>query len=611
MKRALSLLLALLLVFGCLFSLTACGKKGDGNKGDSDEGYEVGADNELGMPAVTVKSNKVTMCLTGDLTERYRNMLKDVYELEVDVTAVHYNEYTTKFATLVLSGDAPDVGSYRPDSADFPRYIVNNLVDDVNQYVDLSHKFYDPIRDLLDATTYQGGNYMMPYTLQQSQTMFYNEKLFRDAGLETPWELYLKDEWTLDKLQEYAIEMTEMGADGVPTRYGLGMCRAFGMLYTVGIPMGEFDAETGAVINNTSDPAIARSMKYLSDWVNVYQCTPPQLEDTINWLSDGRIAMVFAQNFYSNAAVVSLAQEGNLGIVPMARDAQTDGYYARGEVLSFWLVKGAKNPGGAIALWNAYILDAQEQGHLQSLFDTAEGNGFSELNMEQMKNNYDPEKVKLVLELCPWLGGASWHVIQKSSTWEVELEKASASNQATIDSLFKPLEEDLPISPKTVDNFDNYEIDAETHIAQYVVEQSAGTNIKLTLDKDNAQGGSGYAVKYTYDVSDVGWGGVKLTYGKTWENNNGLRFWVKGDGSEQTLKITVNCVNGASFYYEHEITGSEGKLVSIPFADFTASETSASEEWELAKIQNIGLYVDGKGQHTFWLDNLEAYNSEE
>jgi len=627
MKKALSLLLALMLVFGML-SMVACGgdsgddkkentssnkndKDDKDDKGDKEDGANKGEtiESESGdMPAVTVTSKKVKMFLTGNLQDRYKTMLKDEYGLEVDAESGGYNDYTTKFATLVLSGESPDVGSYRPDSADFPRYIVNNLVDDVNQYVDLSHKFYDRVRDMIDATTYQGGNYMMPYTLEQSQTMFYNKKLFEDYGMETPWELYLKDEWTLDKLQEYAIEMTEMGADGVPTRYGLGMCRAFGMLYTVGIPMGEFDAETGAVIVNNTDPAIARSMRYLSEWVNNYKCTPNQLEDTINWLADGRIAMVFAQNFYTNAAVVSLAKDGNLGIVPMARDSQTDGYYARGEVLSFWLVKGAKNPGGAVALWNAYILDAEKQGHLEQLFKTAEENGFSEENMEQMKNNYNPEKVKLVMELCPWLGGPAWTVIQNNSTWEVELEKASASQKAQIDSLFKPLENDLPLSPKPIDTFNDYDgLEDGAAITPYV---TGGGTISVTLDKANAQGGAGFAAKFAYNVGEVGYCTVSYNVGKTWENNNAIRFWAKGDGTDQTVRISISCVTGAQFFYELKLSGDEGKLISIPFEDFTVAETSFSEEWELSKIQKIDFMVNNQGgDHVFYLDNLEAFDT--
>ena len=186
MKKALSLLLALLLVVGML-GMVACGEKPSGNDdqqgGSNEEPGKVVESASGDMPAVTLKGNKVKMFLTGNLQDRYKEMLKNEYGLEVDAESGGYNDYTTKFATLVLSGDAPDVGSYRPDSADFPRYIVNNLVDDVNQYVDLSHKFYDKVRPMIDATTYQGGNYMMPYTLEQSQTIFYNKKLFEDAGM--------------------------------------------------------------------------------------------------------------------------------------------------------------------------------------------------------------------------------------------------------------------------------------------------------------------------------------------------------------------------------------------------------------------------------------------
>jgi len=636
MKRILCLLLALLMVF----TLVACGSsedtdkedggkkpnssdqsnadsdkdtadKEDGDKNEPDsklEGTLVGGTN--GYPQIAVQNNTVKVLSNAKIADRLKEELKAVYGLDVVDETVHYNDYTTKFATQVLSGESPDIGFYRRDQSDFPRYIVNDLVDDVNQYVDLSDPFYDPVRDLLEGTTYQGGNYMLPYGLGTGQAVFYNAKLFEDYGMETPWELYLKDEWTLDKLQEYAIELTEVGLDGVPTRYGFSFVRPFGIFYTMGKSLGSFDAKTGAVINNNKDPDFATAMKYLSDWITKYKCTPNDCEQTVNWLTTGKTAMAFCETWWGNEAFVSLAADGNLGIAPMARGENCDGYYARGEVRSWWLVKGAQNPGGAIALWNVCIKDFDEDGHLQAIYDTCKESGYSELNMEQVRTCLDQDTVKPVLELTPWLtGGADWWTILKSSTWEVELGKVESNIQATIDSLFKPLEEDLPISPKPVDDFENHG-DGTEHIAAYAVAGDGGKDITVTLNKDNAQGGSKYAAQYQYDVSDVGWGGVTMQVGKTWKNNNALRFWVKGDGTKQTIKWQVTCINGASFTYSYELTGDEGKIVSIPFADFTPADPYTADDWMLDKVNNIGLFVETEGAHTFWIDNIEVFDTE-
>ncbi len=605
MKKLCCYLLALLLVLGCFGGLAGC----KDNK-DKDGGGKV-TGGVKGYPEVEMASDKVVVCSNAETRDRYKELLKDVYGLEVEDIVVHYNDYTTRYATLVLSGDSPDVGFYRSDQADFPRYIVNDLVDDVKQYVDLSDSFYDPVRDLLDATNYQGGQYMMPYGIGTSQTIFYNEKLFRDAGLETPWELYLKDEWTLDKLQEYAIELTEIGDDGVPTRYGFTFNRPFGISYCTGKAFGSFDSETGAVINNVDDPAFARVMNYVSKWVSEYKCTSPRIEETLAWLKIDKAAMVFSQGFYTDNAVLQLAKDGNLGMCPMARDPEADGYYARGACSSWWLTKGAKNPGGAIAFWNIHIQDRVDGGYLEETYQTCEENGFSELNMEQLRTNCDQTKVKPVLELTPWIGSTvTWMTIQDSSTWEVELEKRSATIQAMINELFQPLEEDLPLSPKPVDTFEGYGDDTETHLVNYVVSTNGGQNIKLTLDTENAQGGSKYALKYAYDVTDKGWGGVSLAYNKTWENNNALRMWVKGDGTEQNLRVKVICVNGGEFVYEFDVSGSEGKIVSAPFSDFEVSDSSFVEEWSLSKITRVELYVQTEGKHTIWIDNIEAYNTD-
>ena len=612
MKRALCLLMAIMLVFGCMTCLTGCGKKG-GKKNDPidpEQGKVTGG--EKGLPEVTITSDKVVICGGPSNVQTYIDLLKEVYELDAEFISVGYNEYTTRFATLVLSGDSPDVGYYRPDQADFPRYIINNLVQDAGQYVDVSDSFYDPVRDLLDATKYQGGYYMMPYVLEQSQTLFYNEKLFRDAGLETPWELYLKDEWTLDKLQEYAIELTEVGADGVPTRYGFCFCRPFGILYTTGKALGSFDPETGAVINNRRDPAFAKAMKYATDWITKYKCTPPNMEETLGWLAIDKAAIVFAQNFYSVQACVQLAQEGNLGIAPMARMADVDGYYARGECLSWWLVEGAKNPGGAIAFWNVTVQDCHTEGKVpsknQELFDTCRENGYNEKAMEQVMNNYDPTKVKLVLELVPWLGPA-WMTIQNSSTWEVELDATEASCQASIDALFQPLTEDLAISPKTINDFEEEGVNDGDPFTGYVV-ATGGQPVELTYNAANAQGGSKFALQYKYKLEKDQWGGAAVQYNKTWENNDSLRFWIKGDGTKQVIKINVSSINGFTGNYKYTLEGKDGKIVTIPFSDFVMDEeNSSAEELEPKKIQNFGIYVETAGSHTFWIDNFEAYNS--
>lgn len=597
MKKALSLMLVLVMLLGLL---TACGKKTGAGDGEQVTG------GVKGYPKVTITGDKVVVCSNAATRDRYKDLLKEVYGLDVEDIVVPYNDYTTGYATRILSGESPDVGFYRIDQADFPRYIVNDLVDDVNQYVDLSDEFYDPIRNLLTATTYQGGNYLMPYNVGTSQAVFYNTKLFTDLELETPWDLYLKDEWTLDKLEEYARELTVIDQGGKPTRYGFALNRPFGMYYTTGQAMGSFDAETGAVINNMKNPDFARVMGMLSRWVKEYKCTPPRLEETLGWLDDDQVGMVFSQGFFTDEAVVALAQDGNLGIAPMARDKQCDGYYARGACSSWWLTKGASNPGGAIAFWNVYVKDVAEGGHLQETYATCEKNGFSEENMEQVKTVLDPTKVKPVLELCPWMaGGADWYMILRSSTWDVELEKTSGNVQAQMESLFKPLEEDLPISPKPIDQYKSAD-----DLKKYVVVSEGGQNIKLTLNEANAPGGEGYALQYAYDVSDKGWGGVSIDYGKTWENNNGLRFWIKGDGSTQIVKFSVSFITGASFVYEYKLEGDEGKIVSVPFADFSESDDSASDEWMLEKVGKIGIYVEGKGKHTFWLDNFEAYNTE-
>ena len=607
MKRILCLLLVVLLVLG---GLSGCGKKEPETKTNPDGSKTTGG--EQGLPEVTITGDKVVICGGPANVQDWMDQLKEVYQLDAEYIEVPYNDYTTRFATLVLSGDSPDVGFYRPDRSDFPRYIVNNLVQDAGQYVDLSDPFYDSVRYMLDASEYQGKHYMMPYTVQARQGFVYNDKLFRDAGLESPWELYLKNEWTMDKLEEYAIELTEYGADGIPTRYGFGLDRAFGLIYTAGHTLGSYDPKTCSIINNRNDKQVAATVNRVAKWVTEKKITPPRVDGLIEWFDTDRIAMVFVEGDFLSEPVYKLARDGNLGLCPMARDASVDTYYARGRFDSWWLVEGAKNPGGAIAFWNVSVLDNTREvtKFTESLIKIAADNGYTEQNLEQLRTILDKKKVVPVMDLTPWMdGGALWMTFQKASTWEVQLAAYEASVQDTIDSLFKPLEEDLPLSPKTIADFEKDGAKDGDTVSEFVVKTEGGQNIQATLNAANAQGGSRFAMQVKYDVSDKGWGGIYYSFNKTLESNDSLRFWIKGDGTTQTVKFTLSNPTGYSGVYEYKLEGKDGKIVTIPFDSFTVSESSTADEMNLTKISDVGIYVETKGAHTFWIDNLEGYNS--
>ena len=568
-----------------------------------------------GLPKFDLKGNTTVTGLGIDmiLTEKQKAGLKEAYGITVENISFPWADYTVRLATLVLSNDAPDLAYYRSDGMDFPNCIINNLVQPFTDYLDTKDSFYDSVRPYWEATKWQGKNYLLVTGLGTSSSLFYNTKLFNDAGLETPWELYKKNEWDWNKLREYAIELTDdTDNDGIPNRYGFAMCRPHGMMYTTGKALGSYDSQNLSVINNSTDPDIARAQNFLSNLILVDKVCPTSITDTLDYFATDSVAMVYGQMFYEDPNVVNLAKEGKLGICPMPRDPNVDKYYARGELGGVWIPDGAKNPVGAAAVYSYLLKLGDDPSTMEETYNKYKSEyNYTDENIEQVRTNSDITKVVPVLELTPWLdGGATWHMILNGGTWEVELAKVKPSVDAAIEDVFKKLDVDLPTTPKTVDDFEGHGDDTSTPLSRYVVSATGSDQVKITLDTAHSQGEGKYAAKVVYDASahKDQWGGLELTVNKTWQNNTALRFWIQGDGTEQTLSLQFVSLNGGVWIYELKLTGTEGQIVEIPFSEFHLPEGS-NVELSLETITKFCIYFenDTPGDRTFYLDNVEAF----
>ena len=547
----------------------------------------------------------------GDLEDDSKNWLKEKYGLDVETISVPWEDFTVRLATLVLSDSAPDAAIYRSDQIDYPNYIINNLVQKVTPYVDLKHPLFSPLASYYEDTKWGGENYLLVTGYGSSTTMFYNKKMIEDAGLESPWELYQKNEWDWDKMREYALELTEdSDNDGTPEVYGLAVNRPFPMLFSTGKTLGTFNGQEKTFTSNIDDPDFARAMNFLSDLITKDKVCPTMISGILELFGQEKVAMTFGEPFYTDPSIVSLAKDGKLGICPMARDPKVDKYYVRGQLGGVWIPDGAKNPNAAVAYYAMNIARQKSDDYWQKKYDKLRNeSGFSEENIEQVKVNDDPEKIIPVRELAPWADPASWTMVGNGSTWEAELARTKPTLQATIDEIFTPLEVDIASSPKKVDDFEGYGDDTSAHLSKYLVMLDGGQNVKMTLDAGNKQGEGKYAAKIEYDVSDIKWGALEFSVNKTWETNDAMRFWVKGDGTKQNLAIQFTTLNGGQWRYDFELTDDQGKMMEIPFSDFKVPEGGLELELDLSKVTKFYISLDGgsAGKHTVYFDNIEVY----
>ena len=370
-KRLVCIFTALVMV-ACCFS--ACGKSGGGS----------GSGNRANtsLPELEIKSDTVKwLCwdsqeVLDDPTTALgfiNKQLQEKYGCRVEVVRTTYQELTSKAIQLILSDQAPDMVFFK--MADFPNFILNGLVDDVSKHIDTSDPFWDYLDE--NPLKYRGVNYNCYVRTTSAGRTYYNRKMFENAGLETPYELFKKDQWTWSKFLELSKELTQdTNRDGTVDIYG-GTVTAIDAYMSCGEDFVKVNQD-GTFENNIRSPQIAKFMDVLFN-INKLGCSGGDI-----W--KGNCAML-VDSSWQVSSYVDKFTDGVIGVAAAPKMDGADKWYTLANYSGLWLSKGAKNPGGALA-WAAVS---------RWLQDTEDGRKV----YQEYKDLYDyPADVEEVTEWC-------------------------------------------------------------------------------------------------------------------------------------------------------------------------------------------------------------------
>ncbi len=206
-------------------------------------------------------------------------------------------------------------------------------------------KAYTPA--LLSIFEWNGGLYGYPRD-NDTKVIFYNKKLFRQAGLAMP-----KSDWTWDDLRAAALKLTKRQGNRV-TQYGVAFETGQYRLYfwQSGTELFDNDARPTKVTLNT--PKAAAAIQFLADLINKDKVTPPatQIADSSNigpMFASGQLAMAFG----NHALVPTFEKTPGLewGVVGMPHFKGQKTVNASGGA-GYTISKFTKNPDAAYHLWS-------------------------------------------------------------------------------------------------------------------------------------------------------------------------------------------------------------------------------------------------------------------
>src|SRR5690554_4761764 len=213
--------------------------------------------------------------------------------IEVEVEVAAWGEYWTKLQVQTAGGVAPDV--FLINAPSFVDYMRRGMLLDLTPFIEedkFSMSGYPETLVQLYQDPESGAQYGMPRDFD-TIAMFYNKKLFDEAGVSYP-----TDDWTYDDMIEAAEKLTkDTNNDGRLDQWGILASSALQQM--VGPVIW---ANGGEVFNEDltecllEQPAAEEAIQQIYDWVNEKHIAPtPAQAESLGWaaFATGKLAMSF------------------------------------------------------------------------------------------------------------------------------------------------------------------------------------------------------------------------------------------------------------------------------------------------------------------------------
>lgn len=202
--------------------------------------------------------------------------------------------YFTKIQTELAAGNAPDI--FWIGGANLADFVNTGQVLDLKPLIDKdsSFKLDDFYKQPIDVLSHDGKIYGLPRDISTLVT-YYNEDLFKSAGIPTPKELNDQGKWNWDSLLESAKKLT----DASKQQYGLGFSQWWGPAwgyFTNAAGSGMLNADRNACALNT--PESVEGAKYVRQLFD-QKLVPAGDANGENLFTAGNIGMFFNGRWFT------------------------------------------------------------------------------------------------------------------------------------------------------------------------------------------------------------------------------------------------------------------------------------------------------------------------
>ncbi|HPN66059.1 MAG TPA: sugar ABC transporter substrate-binding protein [Candidatus Omnitrophota bacterium] len=149
------------------------------------------------------------------ITTTLNNWQKSHPEIQVKLEHIPFGSYVSKILTEIAGRAAPDIIAAEVNM--FVSFADKDVFLDLNPYVEKDGTFNlgDFFPEVVDRYTVNGKVLAIPRDTAPMACVYYNKKLFDEAGLPYP-----TDDWDMNDLLDKAKKLTKFDKDGKVTQYG-------------------------------------------------------------------------------------------------------------------------------------------------------------------------------------------------------------------------------------------------------------------------------------------------------------------------------------------------------------------------------------------------------
>ena len=193
---------------------------------------------------------------------------------------VYLSSYVDRYYTLeklIKSGDSPD--AFPAEISRMPCSVgADKLFQPIGDIIDFETEEFAPYSKIQQSLKYIGNDYVPIFSGTPHSLLWYRSSVIKESGLEDPWELYEKNEWTWSKF----LSMCESFSDSEEKKYGVdGYFVERGILATTG--KGIIGIEDGLLKSNADDEKIISAMDFLRQFATSQKNLRYPKEEENNW----------------------------------------------------------------------------------------------------------------------------------------------------------------------------------------------------------------------------------------------------------------------------------------------------------------------------------------